>query len=198
VPRKWGTLPWQGTLARHTYTHTGELEFQLFSSAVTIQHMSGTCVLICCRAEAILMHMLQEAVQLQVPPGAPRDPDRMWWQPTSFSPLPGLGVMDINSSITFGANFSVLQLFGYHNNCGIIHNHEVMICHSPCQKFVCVACMFSSKDYLRERLRAHAGQVKHNKKYNCQHCNKEFHGTTLLQIHMCARAHTQVNFLSCL
>jgi transcription elongation factor Elf1 len=48
--------------------------------------------------------------------------------------------------------------------------------------------MFSRKDNLREHLRAHAGQVKRKKKYNCQHCNKEFHGTTLLQIHM--RTHT--------
>jgi transcription elongation factor Elf1 len=48
--------------------------------------------------------------------------------------------------------------------------------------------MFSRKDNLREHLRAHAGQVKRKKKYNCQHCNKEFYGTTLLQIHM--RTHT--------
>jgi transcription elongation factor Elf1 len=54
--------------------------------------------------------------------------------------------------------------------------------------------MFSRKDNLREHLRAHAGQVKRKKKYNCQHCNKEFHGTTLLQIHM--RTHTGKLFCS--
>jgi len=65
--------PW---LAIRTHTQVN-LSSSCSSPAVSIQHMSGTCILICCRAEAILMHMLQEAVQLQVPPGAPRDPDRM-------------------------------------------------------------------------------------------------------------------------
>ena len=48
--------------------------------------------------------------------------------------------------------------------------------------------VFNRKDNLREHLRAHAGQTKRKKKYNCEHCNKEFLGTTLLHIHK--RTHT--------
>lgn len=50
--------------------------------------------------------------------------------------------------------------------------------------------MFNRKDNLREHLRAHAGQVKRKRTYTCEMCEKEFQGTTLLQIHM--RTHTGI------
>jgi hypothetical protein len=180
----------------HTHTHT----YRCSPPAITIQHMSGTCILICCRAEAILMHMLQEAVQLQVPPGAPRDPDRMWWQPTSLSPLPGLGVMDINSSITFRTNFCILQLFGYHNNCWIIHNHEVVICHSPCQKFACVACRWMGT-CSAARTTFVSVCVHMQDRWSIIRSTTANTATRNSMAPRCYRytcAHTQVNFLSCL
>lgn len=49
---------------------------------------------------------------------------------------------------------------------------------------------FNRKDNLREHLRAHAGQTKRKKRYVCEHCDKEFYGTTLLHIHR--RTHTGI------
>jgi hypothetical protein len=70
--------PWLAICTHtHTHTHTQVNTSSSCSPAITIHHMSGMCILICCWAEAILVHTLQEAVQPQVPPGAPRDPDRM-------------------------------------------------------------------------------------------------------------------------
>lgn len=43
--------------------------------------------------------------------------------------------------------------------------------------------VFNRKDNLREHLRAHAGQTKKKRTYNCEYCNKEFVGSALLTVH---------------
>lgn len=53
-----------------------------------------------------------------------------------------------------------------------------------CQK------VFSRKDNLREHLRAHAGQAKKKKVFECMYCNKEFQGSALLAVHL--RTHTGI------
>jgi len=52
-----------------------------------------------------------------------------------------------------------------------------MNCSKVCGK------VFNRKDNLREHLRAHAGQTKKKRTYNCEYCNKEFVGSALLTVH---------------